>query len=75
MEDLAFVLLHISALTTGITLFMIVGMHRKREIHIISIALIASIFSWCTGMLTESYAVSLFHYEGMFFTNVYFSAV
>ena len=75
MDDLAFVLLHLSALTTGITLFMIVGMRRKREIHIISIGLIASIFCWCTGMLAESYAISLFHYEGMFFTNIYFTAV
>jgi two-component system, NtrC family, sensor histidine kinase HupT/HoxJ len=75
MDELAFVLLHISALTTGITLFMVIGMRRKREIHKISIALFASIFCWCTGMLAESYAISIFHYQGMFFTNVYFSAV
>lgn len=75
LYNTATILLHLTTLLIGILLVFIIRMKKKQEIHFISIALISSIFIWCAGMLAQAYSVGVFGYNGMAFTNTYFTAV
>ena len=74
-NNAATILLHLSTILIALLLIIIVRMKRKHEIHHISIALISCIFIWCASMLLEAYALRFWGYTGMFFTNIYFTAV
>jgi len=75
LNDSASILLHISTILILVLLLLVVRMRNKQEIHYISIGLISAIFVWCTSMLIEAYAIAIFSYTGMIFTNIYFTAV
>jgi len=75
LNDSASILLHISTILILVLLLLIVRMRNKQEIHYISISLISAVLVWGASMLVEAYAIALYSYTGMVFTNIYFTAV
>lgn len=75
LSDPAVILLHLSAILTGVLLCLVLSMKKKQELHYFLIGLVSCIFIWCAGMLAEAYAAGLFAYKGMIFTNIYFTSV
>ena len=75
VTDAATILLHISTVMVAILMIFIIRMKRKQEIHYLSLALIVCIFIWCASLLTGAYASQYAGYQGMVFTNIYFTAV
>ncbi len=73
--DWSFVLLNITTLTIFILLILVTTMRNKKALHLFSWGTVFWVFIWSAGMLTEVYAQTYFHYEGMLFTNIYFTAV
>lgn len=76
MDDtLPRVLIQLSAVLVFVLLIAVAKMKNKQQIHYFSFALILMIFIWNIGLIADMYANSLFHYKGMIFVNIYFSAV
>ena len=73
--DLSFVLLHCSALLTAFLFVLVLRMKKKQEIHYICLGLIFCVLIWSAAMIAEAYAVRTIAYNGMIFTNIYFTAV
>ncbi len=75
LNNLSGILLIISALIVLGLFFLILYMKRKRELHIFSLILTFLIFVWNFSLLLDLYSRPLFHYNGMLFINICFSAV
>lgn len=71
----SFVLLNIATVATFILLLLITTTRNKKELHFFSWSMAFWVFIWSLGMLAEIYAQTYFQYEGMLFTNIYFTAV
>lgn len=71
----SFLLLHVSTALVFVLFILILLMKNKKEIHYFSLGLVFFVFIWSAAMLIETYATNYFNYEGMLFTNVYFTAV
>ena len=69
------VLIQISAALVLVLLIAVARMKNKQKIHYFSFALILMIFIWNIGLIADMYANAVFHYSGMIFVNIYFSAV
>ena len=69
------ILIQISAALVLVLLIAVARMKNKQKIHYFSFVLIFMIFVWSIGLIADMYASTLFNYSGMFFVNIYFSAV
>ena len=69
------ILIQISAALVLVLLIAVARMKNKQKIHYFSFAVILMILVWNTGLIADMYANTLFHYSGMIFVNIYFSAV
>lgn len=70
-----FIVLHISTLLTLSLFVIILRIKNKKTLHYFAISTIFFVFLWGLGNLAEQYAMFYLDYNGMFFTNVYFTAV
>jgi len=74
-DTLPRILIQLSAVLVLVMLIAVARMKNKQQIHYFSLVLVLMIFVWNTSLITDMYANSLFHYTGMIFVNIYFSAV
>jgi two-component system, NtrC family, sensor histidine kinase HupT/HoxJ len=75
INEIAFVLLHISTFLTFILLIFILRLKNKKTLHLISFGADLVIFLWCAFSLAEQYSSKNYHYGGMVFTNLVFSTI
>ena len=74
-DTLPRILIQLSAVLVLVMLIAVARMKNKQQIHYFSLVLVLMIFVWNISLITDMYANSLFHYKGMIFVNIYFSAV